>query len=231
MQKTVMTPMNRDWIYICFDDLVDIKKSNENYDIMLSNGLKPMPVYRKWDTLKTLDRWLDSDVRVIGIGSTVGDRKKIRFFRTLKKRYGSQVKRFHLLGVGQEHILREIKPQSSDSSTYTSPAVSYFRYRKFKKENKLQDILNNKINKMSVESRLLFAKFFSYFSKGGYRKAPLFVKRHVIYSMLEGLSISCSLQEDNICNKYLVATMTNKQVAISRMVSFYSEFVERDLRV
>jgi hypothetical protein len=120
------------WRYIALDKIADADTSRRNLDVMLSQGLTPMPVFQRGSDLAELHR-LASLSDIVAIGGIAR-----RLNQIAHRAYLDQVtrailpQRTHLLGCGNESILYQHRPYSSDSSGHARSRWAHiiFRYRR-----------------------------------------------------------------------------------------------------
>ena len=89
-----------------------------NYEIMLSRGYKPTPVFTFGDDLSVIDEYYKTS-DFIGIGGLVGrpsNEMLIGLDKILKKVNGRKA---HLLGFTRVEYLKLLKPYSCDSSSWS----------------------------------------------------------------------------------------------------------------
>ena len=123
-----------------------IKKSNKNFDIMKAEGLSPIPCFRKNDSFKTIDKWLETEP-LISIGGLVRipNNIKFNFLKKLKDRYGENCNRFHLLGYGDFNMLEKISPYSSDSCNFANVHIYFYKKRNQTYINFLHSVIPSNI--------------------------------------------------------------------------------------
>ena len=120
--------------YVNNEDPDYIKKSNRGYEIMTSEGLNPVPVFRVNDNFKTLDKWFNKDNDLISIAGLVYMKNSIRlsYLKSLKKRYGKLCNKFHLLGYADIKGIEYLRPYSADSTSWSDPTFFYYKKSRLK---------------------------------------------------------------------------------------------------
>lgn len=109
------------WNYFALDVIGNPEATMRNYEIMLSRGYKPAPVFTFGDDLSVIDEYYKTS-DFIGIGGLVGrpsNEMLIGLDKILKKVNGRKA---HLLGFTKVEYLKLLKPYSCDSSNWTGGA-------------------------------------------------------------------------------------------------------------
>ena len=107
------------WNYFALDVIGNPEATMRNYEIMLSRGYKPAPVFTFGDDLSVIDEYYKTS-DFIGIGGLVGrpsNEMLIGLDKILKKVNGRKA---HLLGFTRVEYLKLLKPYSCDSSSWSS---------------------------------------------------------------------------------------------------------------
>ena len=102
------------------------EESWKNYEIMLSQGLDPVPVFHFGEDIKWLRRYLDAGASYIALGGTaIYSHMKTRIlewhdiaWQVLADQAGRPVVRVHAFGETDDRILRRFPWQSADSATW-----------------------------------------------------------------------------------------------------------------
>ena len=116
-----LTPIIEPWRYFTLDVVGDPVKTQENYEIMLKRGFKPIPIFTRGENISSIDDYYkNSDV--VGIGSLVQTKKNRQFVNAVMKKIGKR--KAHWLGFTQINYLKHYKPYMCD----TSAVNSAFRY-------------------------------------------------------------------------------------------------------
>jgi hypothetical protein len=110
--------------YINLDDLDDPQKSIENYKIMKSEGLDPMPVYHFAEPDKVLDYYAEQH-DYIGLGGlavgTIPSENLRLFWERVHQRHPQH--KFHILGVGTMTPFYKVQPYSLDSTSWNVGSI------------------------------------------------------------------------------------------------------------
>ena len=109
------------WNYFALDVIGNPEETMRNYEIMLSRGYKPAPVFTFGDDLSVIDEYYKTS-DFIGIGGLVGrpsNEMLIGLDKILKKVNGRKA---HLLGFTRVEYLKLLKPYSCDSSSWNGGA-------------------------------------------------------------------------------------------------------------
>lgn len=111
-----ITPTINPWRYFTLDVVGDPLKTQENYEIMLKRGFKPIPIFTRGENISSIDDFYkNSDV--VGIGGLVQTKKNKQFVNAVMKKIGKR--KVHWLGFTKINYLKHYKPYMCDSSTPT----------------------------------------------------------------------------------------------------------------
>lgn len=105
------------WRYFALDKIGDAKGTLENYNIMLKNGLNPIPVFTRGEDISMIDEYYKTS-DVIGIGGLVGTQGNKGFVKGLMKVIGDR--KCHWLGFNAKAFIAHYKPYSCDSSSWAA---------------------------------------------------------------------------------------------------------------
>lgn len=114
----------RPFMYVMLDVIGDPVRTRQNYDEMRRQGLSPVPVWTRGDSIEALDHYA-STASVVCMGGLV--RKGISpvpYLMAMRKH--TQDTHVHLLGVNRMQLLKALRPYSCDSSNFTG-ALRYGR--------------------------------------------------------------------------------------------------------
>jgi hypothetical protein len=106
------------WRYFSLDRINDHETSARNFGLMLAAGLKPIPVFQRGARVSYMDE-LKQHSDLVGIG---GVARRLANFED--REYLHQViraadgHRVHILGCGNEGLLRMYRPYSADSASH-----------------------------------------------------------------------------------------------------------------
>jgi hypothetical protein len=106
------------WRYFCLDRIADHEASARNFGLMLAAGLQPVPVFQRGANVRYMAE-LKQHSDLIAIG---GVARRLKSFED--REYLHQAVRaadghnVHILGCGDEEILRMYRPYSSDSASH-----------------------------------------------------------------------------------------------------------------
>jgi hypothetical protein len=102
------------WRYFTLDEIGNPDGTLRNYDRLLAEGLKPIPIFTRGTDLSMLDRYFETS-DLVGIGGLVGTRGNKGFVRGIMDHTkGRQV---HWLGFTQRDFIGVYKPYSCDTSS------------------------------------------------------------------------------------------------------------------
>ncbi len=105
------------WRYFTLDVIGDADKTVENYEIMLSRGFKPVPIFTRGEKIEMLDEYYKTS-DIVALGGLVGTRGNKGFVNGLMKHIAGR--KCHLLGFTSIDYLKEYKPYMCDSSSWKS---------------------------------------------------------------------------------------------------------------
>lgn len=103
------------WRYFSLDVVGDPHGSMKNYEVMLSRGFKPIPVFTRGEDPSVLDDYYKTS-DVVGIGGLVGTEGNKGFVKGIMERVAGR--RVHLLGFTSLPFLKVYKPYMADSSSW-----------------------------------------------------------------------------------------------------------------
>lgn len=104
------------WRYFNLDVIGDPKKTLENYNIMLSENLTPIPIFTRGEEYKTLDLYYQTS-DVVGIGGLVGTKNRKNIVKKVMRHVGN--KKVHWLGFTDLDYIKYFKPYMCDSSAWS----------------------------------------------------------------------------------------------------------------
>lgn len=105
------------WRYFTLDVIGDEKRTEQNLDILYTNGFKPIPIFTRGGDPKLINKYYElSDL--IGIGGLVGTQGNKGFVKGLMDHIGKR--KVHWLGFTQNDYLYHFRPFSCDSSSWSS---------------------------------------------------------------------------------------------------------------
>ena len=109
------------WKYFALDVVEDPEQTQRNYEIMLSRGFNPTPVFTPGEDFCKIDElYKTSDVVAIGGLNGLG-RKKLSYLQNVLDYIGRD-RKYHLLGFANIEYLKYYKPYMCDSSTCSTSA-------------------------------------------------------------------------------------------------------------
>lgn len=111
------------WRYFTLDVIGDAEGTMKNYELMLSRGYNPVPIFTPSQDFDEIDYYY-SKTDMIGAGGLVGKYNKdgLLYVNKLMKKVNGR--KIHLLGYTKSDFLKHFKPYSCDSSSWSSS----FRY-------------------------------------------------------------------------------------------------------
>jgi hypothetical protein len=104
------------WRYFTLDVIGDPEKSFKNYELMLSRGFKPIPIFTRGEDIKMIDEYYKTS-DVVGIGGLVGTQGNKGFVKGIMNVVGDR--KVHWLGFTNDNFVIHYKPYSIDSSSWT----------------------------------------------------------------------------------------------------------------
>ena len=118
--------LNKDKIthYISLDVIGDEKATWENQRIMESEGLTPLPIFHRHDSMESLERCMEYDYFCIGgVAGEPSDLVRVPFFNKCFKRIcgengGKPTRKIHGLGMTSFPFMRKYPFYSVDSTTW-----------------------------------------------------------------------------------------------------------------
>jgi hypothetical protein len=106
------------WKYFMLDVIGDPIKTKKNYDIMLRQGLNPIPIFTRGDDIKELDEYYKTS-DIVGIGGLVGTKQNKGFVKGIMEKVKGR--KVHWLGFANSKYISYYKPYMCDSSSWASP--------------------------------------------------------------------------------------------------------------
>lgn len=107
------------WRYFTLDVIGNPEASLKNYEIMLSRGFKPIPIFTRGEDIKMIDEYYKTS-DVVGIGGLVGTVGNKGFVKGIMKKVGDR--KVHWLGFTNKEFIKFYKPYMCDSSSWESGA-------------------------------------------------------------------------------------------------------------
>lgn len=105
------------WRYFALDVIGNPDATMKNYQIMLSRGFNPIPVFTRGDELSVIDEYYKTS-DVVGLGGLVGTQNNKGYVKSLMSIIGDR--KTHWLGFTNIDFIRHYKPYMCDSSTISS---------------------------------------------------------------------------------------------------------------
>lgn len=106
------------WKYFMLDVIGDPIKTKKNYEIMLRQGLNPIPIFTRGDDIKELDEYYKTS-DIVGIGGLVGTKQNRGFVKGIMEKVKGR--KVHWLGFTNANYISYYKPYMCDSSSWVSP--------------------------------------------------------------------------------------------------------------
>lgn len=106
------------WRYFTLDVIGDPDGTARNYEIMLSRGYNPVPIFTRGEDIKKLEMYYKSS-DVVGIGGLVGTPKNKGFINGIMKHINGR--KVHWLGFTSAEFIKHYQPYMCDSSSWLSP--------------------------------------------------------------------------------------------------------------
>lgn len=103
------------WRYFTLDVIGDPKRTWDNYQKMLDEGLKPVPIFTRGDDFKMLDKYYETS-DLVAIGGLVGTPHNKGYVKRMMREVGDR--KVHWLGFTKMEYVQYYKPYSVDSSGY-----------------------------------------------------------------------------------------------------------------
>jgi hypothetical protein len=133
------------WRYFSLDVIGDPDLTMKNYQIMISRGFNPIPIFTRGDDLSVIDEYYKTS-DIIGVGGLVGTQNNKGFVKGLMKHIGDR--KVHWLGFTNRNFIKFYRPFMCDSSSW-STGVRYGmsslffppnKWIKFNKNSNLSEI-------------------------------------------------------------------------------------------
>ncbi len=105
------------WRYFALDVIGNPEATMKNYQIMLSRGFNPIPVFTRGDDLSVIDEYYKTS-DVLGLGGLVGTQNNKGYVKSLMSIIGDR--KTHWLGFTNINFIRHYKPYMCDSSSVSS---------------------------------------------------------------------------------------------------------------
>lgn len=106
--------------YVALDVVGNPQRTRENFDEMLKQGLRPVPVWTRGDTPESLEHYFThSDTVALGGLAKLGTNPVPYLMATRKLTRGRKV---HLFGMTRLNLIKALRPYSCDSSSFTMAA-------------------------------------------------------------------------------------------------------------
>jgi len=103
--------------YFNLDVIGDAEASLKNYEIMISRGLKPVPVYQRDDEPAIIETYYETS-DVLAIGGLNGLRNKLGYVKALMEFVGDR--KVHWLGFNNHAFVAHYRPYTCDTSTWAA---------------------------------------------------------------------------------------------------------------
>lgn len=107
------------WRYFTLDVIGNPHESLKNYEIMLSRGFKPVPIFTRGEDIKMIDEYYKTS-DVVGIGGLVGTEGGKGFVKGIMNVVGDR--KVHWLGFTNKVFVSHYKPYMCDSSSWEGGA-------------------------------------------------------------------------------------------------------------
>jgi hypothetical protein len=130
--KFIESLPTKPWRYFTLDKIGDPEGSLKNYEIMLSRGFNPIPIFTRGEDIKMIDHYYKTS-DVVGIGGLVGTQGNKGFVKGIMKIIGDR--KAHWLGFNSKEFISHYKPYMCDSSSW-SAAVRYASVKLYDKNGK-----------------------------------------------------------------------------------------------
>jgi hypothetical protein len=122
----------RPWRYFTLDVIGNPKESMNNYELMLSRGFSPIPIFTRGEDPSVIDDYYKTS-DVVGIGGLVGTKNNKGFINGIMKHVGDR--KVHWLGFTNPDYIKRYKPYMCDSSSWVM-ALSFASMRLYDKFGK-----------------------------------------------------------------------------------------------
>jgi hypothetical protein len=103
------------WKYFSLDVIGDPHATLKNYEIMLSRGFNPLPIFTRGEDPAVLEEYYKTS-DVVGIGGLVGTQGNKGFVKGIMKLVNKR--KVHLLGFTNLAFLKVYRPYMADSSSW-----------------------------------------------------------------------------------------------------------------
>lgn len=105
------------WRYFTLDKIGDPKVTRSNYETMLKNGFKPVPIFTRGTPIREIDQMYDTS-DLVGIGVGVGSNNYKGYLKYVVE--NNHNRPAHWLGVTLPNMVVGLRPYSCDSSNWES---------------------------------------------------------------------------------------------------------------
>jgi hypothetical protein len=103
------------WKYFMLDVIGDPNKTKKNYEVMLGQGLHPIPIFTRGDDLTELDNYYKTS-DIVGVGGLVGTKGNNGFVKGIMEKINGR--KVHLLGFTKADFISYYRPYMCDSSSW-----------------------------------------------------------------------------------------------------------------
>ena len=107
------------WRYFTLDVIGDHDATVKNYEIMLSRGFTPVPIYTLGQDYSVIDYYYETS-DFVGVGGLVGKSKKVILRTVDKAMKQAKGRKIHLLGYTAIKDIKYFRPYTCDSSSWSS---------------------------------------------------------------------------------------------------------------
>jgi len=109
------------WRYFTLDVVGNPEASFKNYEIMLTRGFNPVPIFTRGEDLSMINKYYQTS-DVVGLGGLVATKGNKGFVKAIMRTIGHR--KVHWLGFNSQPFISAYKPYMCDSSSWSSS----FRY-------------------------------------------------------------------------------------------------------
>lgn len=104
------------WRYFTLDVIGNPEASLKNYEIMLSRGFKPVPIFTRGEDISMIDKYYETS-DVVGIGGLVRTKGNKGFVKGIMNKVGAR--KVHWLGFTSSDFVNYYKPYMCDCSSWS----------------------------------------------------------------------------------------------------------------
>lgn len=139
--------------YFNLDVIGNPKKSEDNLKYLQDQGLSPVPVFQRGDTLGNLYAMLERYPRV-AIGGVAGTNDVIPYLKYFVDRPDIDSRKLHLLGISSAANISYFRPGTCDSSSWTA-GMRYGRMTIFKLGKEVSCSFNQYLKSQAMQAYIL----------------------------------------------------------------------------